>query len=66
MLVVALRELEKLDPGHPMVHSQQMRDHVSLHTTRNYTRAGRPEGADFADFAPDEEVVQRGLQTYRK
>lgn len=51
---VALRELGKRAPTHPMVVSQTCRAVVGKVTKINFNRAGRPDEADLNDFAPDD------------
>jgi hypothetical protein len=57
--VVALRELGKLNPGHPLVASATVRQNIGTQTLINYNRANRPKDGDYNDFAPDDALAQR-------
>jgi len=57
--VVALRELGKVNPGHPLVASATVRDNIGTQTLINYNRADRPDGVDLNDFAPSDELARR-------
>lgn len=57
--VVALRELKKAIPNHPLVVSQNVRSNIATQTMINYNRADRPGGVDFADYAPGETAAQQ-------
>lgn len=57
--VVALRELGKLNPTHPLVASATVRENIGTHTLINYNRADRPEGVDLNAYAPGDELAQR-------
>ena len=62
--VVALRELGKRAPNHPLVLSQECRDAVGAVTLIQYNRAGRLIEQPYADFAPDDEVADRIFEAY--
>lgn len=57
--VVALRELGKLNPRHPLVASSAVRTNIGTQTLINYNRANRPKDGDYNDFAPDDALAQR-------
>jgi len=57
--VVALRELGKLNPRHPLVASSTVRTNIGTQTLINYNRANRPKDGDYNDFAPDDALAQR-------
>jgi hypothetical protein len=56
--VVALRELQKVQPKHPLLN-QVVRDSIAKQTLVNFNRADRPEGANFNDFAPSDTQTQQ-------
>jgi len=59
---VALRELGKNVPKHPLVVSETCRQVVGQVTLVNYNRADRPVDDDgvihYSDYAPDEEAAE--------
>ena len=55
---VALRELGKLNPKHPLLTST-VRTNIGTQTLINYNLADRPEGADLNDYAPSEKQTQQ-------
>jgi hypothetical protein len=57
--VVALRELGKLNPRHPLVASETVRANIGTQTLINYNRANRPKDGDYNDFAPDDALAQK-------
>lgn len=57
--VVALRELGKLSPAHPLVASATVRENIGTQTLINYNRSNRPQNVDLNDFAPDDALAQR-------
>lgn len=57
--VVALRELGKLNPAHPLVSSATVRANIGTQTLINYNRASRPQDGDYNDFAPDDALAQK-------
>jgi hypothetical protein len=57
--VVALRELGKLNPQHPLVASTVVRQNIATQTVKNYSQAGRPLDPDYNQFAPDDGQAQR-------
>lgn len=57
--VVALRELGKVNPAHPLVASPQVRENIGTQTLINYNKAERPEGADLNDYAPSDQAAQK-------
>jgi len=57
--VVALRELGKVDPKHPLVASAAVRQNIGTQTVKNYSQAGRPEDPNYNEFAPDDAQTQR-------
>lgn len=57
--VVALRELGKFDPQHPLVASAVVRQNIATQTVKNYSQAGRPEDPNYNEFAPDDSQAQR-------
>ena len=57
--VVALRELGKVNPGHPLVASSQVRENIGTQTLINYNKADRPEAADLNDYAPSDAAAQK-------
>lgn len=57
--VVALRELGKLNPAHPLVASSTVRENIGTQTLINYNKCDRPQGADLNDFAPTDDLAQR-------
>lgn len=57
--VVALRELKKTEPKHPLVVSKECRADVARITRILFNRDGRPDDANLEDYAPDETVSQR-------
>lgn len=58
---VAIRELGKARPAHPMVTSQRCREAVAKATLIKYNRANRPSGPEVAliDYAPTDEQAQQ-------
>ncbi|MEX5747598.1 hypothetical protein ACWV27_26095 (plasmid) [Massilia varians] len=56
---VALRELGKLNPRHPLVVSPTVRGNIATQTKINYNRANRPDDPDFHEFAPSDPVAQK-------
>lgn len=52
--VVALRELGKNCPAHPLVTSQNVRNVIARQTLMNYNKSNRPDDVEFADFAPND------------
>lgn len=62
--VVALRELGKRAPTHPLVNSQGCRDAVASVTLIQYNRADRPSDRSYDEFAPSEEVAKRIFDAY--
>lgn len=57
--VVALRELGKMNPGHPLVASATVRQNIATQTVKNYSKAGRPLDPNYNEFAPDDAQAQR-------
>lgn len=57
--VVALRELGKMNPGHPLVASATVRQNIATQTVKNYSKAGRPQDPNYNEFAPDDAQAQR-------
>lgn len=57
--VVALRELGKLNAGHPLVASAQVRANIGTQTLINYNRADRPDGVDLNAYAPSDVAAQK-------
>ncbi|MGX9718401.1 hypothetical protein ACWYXJ_29660 [Janthinobacterium lividum] len=57
--VVALRELGKISPGHPLVVSSTVRQNIATQTLINYNRADRPDDADLTNFAPSDVAAQK-------
>jgi len=57
--VVALRELGKVNPAHPLVASPQVRENIGTQTLINYNKADRPDGADLNDYAPSDSAAQK-------
>jgi hypothetical protein len=57
--IVALRELAKLAPKHPLVVSQVVRQNIATQTVKNYSQAGRPPDPDYNAYAPDDLLAQR-------
>lgn len=57
--VVALRELGKVNPKHPLVASATVRQNIATQTVKNYSQAGRPEDPNYNEFAPDDGQAQR-------
>lgn len=57
--VVALRELGKLNAGHPLVASAQVRANIATQTLINYNRAERPNGVDLNEYAPSDSAAQK-------
>lgn len=55
---VALRELGKHNPNHPLIRSKTVQKFIGLHTIRNYSRADRPAAQNYGDFAPSDESCQ--------
>lgn len=55
---VALRELGKTAPEHPLVKSARVRAVVAKQTLINYNRADRPEDRDLNQFAPTEQQAE--------
>lgn len=56
--VVALRELQKVQPKHPLLH-QSVRDAVSKQGLINFNRADRPNDANMNDFAPSDSQAEQ-------
>lgn len=56
--VVALRELGKLNPQHPLVASPAVRQNIATQTVKNYSQAGRQPNPDYNQFAPDDGQAQ--------
>lgn len=52
--VVALRELSKAKPHHPLVRSSICREDIARLTLIKLNRANRPDGVDVTQFAPNE------------
>lgn len=63
--VVALRELGKKAPEHPLIASQECRDLVGKGARIAYNRADRPN-TDVNAFAPDEDLSQKIFQRCKK
>lgn len=63
--VVALRELGKTSPQHPLVVSQVCRNAVSTLTLINYNRAGRPD-TDVTQYVPDDDKAKILFQRFPK
>ncbi len=57
--VVALRELGKQAPNHPLVVSQVVRSNIATQTLINYNNANRPADTDFNHFAPSDTAAQK-------
>lgn len=57
--VVALRELSKTAPNHPLVKSQKVRENIGLQTLMNFNKANRPSNADINDYAPSDVAAQK-------
>lgn len=57
--VVALRELAKYAPNHPLVTSSAVRENVGTQTVKHYCQANRPANPNYNDYAPDDEMTQR-------
>lgn len=57
--VVALRELGKLSPQHPLVASTAVRQNIATQTLKNYNRDNRPADGDYNDYAPNDEMAQK-------
>jgi len=57
--VVALRELGKLNAGHPLVASAQVRANIATQTLINYNKAERPDGVDLNGYAPSDVAAQQ-------
>lgn len=57
--VVALRELSKVDPTHPLVASAAVRENIGTQTLINYNKSERPSGADLNDYAPSDSAAQK-------
>jgi hypothetical protein len=57
--VVALRELGKFNPKHPLVASAAVRQNIGTQTVKNYNQAGRPDDPNYNDFAPEDAQAQR-------
>lgn len=57
--VVALRELGKRAPSHPLVVSPECRKTVASVTLIQYNQADRPEEKTYDEFAPDDATAQR-------
>lgn len=57
--VVALRELGKANPTHPLVTSAQVRENIATQTLINYNKADRPDDADLNDYAPSDSAAQK-------
>lgn len=57
--VVALRELGKMNPRHPLVASATVRQNIATQTVKNYSQAGRPLDPNYNEFAPDDAQAQR-------
>ena len=57
--VVALRELGKMNPRHPLVASSTVRENIATQTVKNYSKAGRPLDPNYNEFAPDDAQAQR-------
>jgi hypothetical protein len=55
--VVALRELGKLNPQHPLIVSPTVRTNIATQTKINYNRANRPEQPNYNDYAPSDTVA---------
>lgn len=64
--VAALRELAKYAPNHPLVVSQKCRSMVAQVTVMNFCRAGRPDGGDYANFAPTNQTLQNIFAAFPK
>lgn len=61
---VALRELAKYAPNHPLVVSSKCREVVANVTLINYNRANRPMDAGYRKFAPDDVKSQVIFKAY--
>jgi len=57
--VVALRELSKLNAGHPLVASAKVRENIGTQTLINYNRSDRPDGVNLNDYAPSDSAAQK-------
>lgn len=57
--VVALRELGKLNPKHPLIVSPTVRANIATQTKINYNRANRPQAPNYNDYAPTDTVAQK-------
>jgi hypothetical protein len=64
--VVALRELGKNEPEHPLVVSEKCREFIADATLINYNMAERPRDVNLEEFAPDEELAQRIFEAQPK
>lgn len=61
--VVALRELLKANPQHPLVKSAECRTRIAKRTLVNFNRANRPDSVDVTMFAPNEEETEQIFST---
>lgn len=57
--VVALRELGKIAPTHPLVSSATVRKNIGTQTVINYSKAGRPQDPNYNDYAPSDTAAQK-------
>lgn len=57
--VVALRELSKLNAGHPLVASAKVRENIGTQTLINYNKSDRPQDVPYGDFAPSDIAAQK-------
>jgi len=56
--VVALRELAKLDPKHPLLN-QTVRNNIATQTVINFCKHERPADAGLGDYAPSDSAAQK-------
>lgn len=64
--VIALRELAKFAPDHPLVVSQKCQDVVSNLTLRQFNRLGRGSHTTYAASAPDASTADDVFDYFRK
>lgn len=63
--VVALRELRKKDPGHPLVASRACQETIKTATLISYNRKNRAEGVTYAECAPDDASAEQLFKCFK-
>lgn len=62
--VVALRELAKKSPTHPLIASANCRADIARTALINFNRANRPDSSDLNQYAPSDEQAEQVFYKY--